>query len=139
MKDDYLWDRSGSPTRKSRNSRRHWALSATVDLRLRFDSNRRCSGSEAAQAIFLPALSISTSRSCGNLLVAATVYYFLLGPKPIIDSGPGGMWLAWRAHPRLDGKRSAQTPARQSLPLAKHWSQTVLSRASHYAGCNRPG
>jgi len=120
MKDDYLWTARGARTGRPK-LRRHWGAIATSTALRSIKSPS--SGSEGPppgpQRYFFLRFPFQLAAVAATLLVAGQGLLLLFDRKPIIDSGPGWEWLAWRAHPRLAGKVIGAKSARQTLPLGQ--------------------
>ncbi|HKV62243.1 MAG TPA: FecR family protein [Candidatus Acidoferrum sp.] len=130
MKEDYLWDGSGEPDPevqkletllgRYRHNQPAPAFDEVADVRQEKPSRR----------YFFLRFPFQLAAVAATLVIAAAVYYFLLRPKPVIDSGPGWDVARLEGAPRVGSRIIGGNSGAAKLGVGQTLVTDGSSRAS---------
>ncbi len=130
MKDDYLWDRSREPDPEVQKLEKTLGRYRHSRPAPAFDQIADVPEARPPKRYFFLRFPFQLAAVAATLLVAATVYYFLLGPKPIIDSGPGWDVARLEGTPKVGWKAIGANSGAAKLTVGQTLVTDGSSRAS---------
>src|SRR6267378_3583167 len=130
MKDDYLWDGSGEPDPEVQKLEKTLGRYRHNQPAPAFDQIADVPEARPPKRYFFLRFPFQLAAVAATLLAAATVYYFLLGPKPIIDSGPGWDVARLEGTPKVGWKAIGANSGAAKLTVGQTLVTDGSSRAS---------
>ena len=130
MNDDYLWDGSGEPdpeVQKLEKTLGRYRHNRPVPA---FDQIANVPQLKQPKRYFFLRFPFQLASVAATLLVAATVYYFFLRPKPIVDSGPGWDVARLEGTPKVGWKSISANSRAAKLTVGQTLVTDGSSRAS---------
>jgi hypothetical protein len=129
MNDDYLWDGSGEPDPEVQKLEKTLGRYRHNQPTPAFDQIADVPEARPPKRYYFLRFPFQLAAVAATLVVAATVY-FLLRPKPIIDSGPGWDVARLEGAPRVGSKAIGANSAGAKLGVGQTLVTDGSSRAS---------
>ena len=130
MSDDYLWDGSGEPDPEVQKLEKTLGRYRHNQPAPAFDEAAEVPRVKPPKRYFFLRFPLQLAAVAATLLVAATVYYFLFWPKPIIDSGPGWDVARLEGTPKVGWKAIGANSGAAKLSVGQTLVTDGSSRAS---------
>jgi hypothetical protein len=130
MKDDYLWDGEGEPDPEVQKLESALGRYRHNQPAPAFDQIAVVPEARPPKRYFFLRFSFQLAAIAATLLVAATLYYFLLRPKPLVDSGPGWDVARLEGAPKVGSKAIGANSGVGKLSVGQTLVTDGSSRAS---------